>query len=69
MSLLQNLYIPIYINKCKILSLLCWLRGKSELLILNKKVKVVNSFVKNMIFNNCESKLVVFMRFFLSMSL
>ena len=40
---------PIQISKYIILYLLCWLRGKSELPLLNDKVKVVNSCLKNII--------------------
>ena len=46
MKMLQNFYSPIQISNYTILSFSCWLRGKSELPLLNDKVKVVNSCVK-----------------------
>ena len=49
------------------LSLSCWLKVESALPLLNYKVKVVNSFVKNdMYLNNFESKVFGSRRFSLS---
>ena len=46
MKMLQNFYTPIQISNYNLLSLSCWLRGKSAPPLLNDKVKVVNSGVK-----------------------
>ena len=47
MHLLKNFYNNIQIANYNLLSLSCLLIGKSALLLLNEKVKVLNSFVKN----------------------
>ena len=70
MALLRNFYTPIQITNYKLLSLSCWLIGKSALLLINDKVKVANCCVKkNMDLKSCGSKVVGYRRFFLSKSL
>ena len=58
MELLQNNYTNVKMFKYYLLSLACWLRGKSSIPLLNDKVKVVSIFVKKyMDLKNCGSKL------------
>ena len=67
MKMLQNFYTPIQNTNHKLLSLSCWLRGKSVLPIINEKVKVVKICVKNnMDFKKCGSKVVGFRHFYIS---
>ena len=69
MNLLQNFYTPLQIANYNLLSFLCWLGGKSSPPLLNYKVKVVKSCVKNnMDLKKCGSKVVGSRRFFLSCS-
>ena len=46
-KMLQNFYTPIQIYNHNILSFLCWFRGKSELPLIDDRVKIVDSCVKN----------------------
>ena len=46
MNLLQNFYTSIKLSNYSLVYLSCWLRKKSELPLLNKKVRVLNSCVK-----------------------
>ena len=55
--MLQNFYTSIQTSNYNLLYLSFWLRGKSELPLLNEKVKLGNSCVNIYIhLNNCRSK-------------
>ena len=47
MTILQNVYTHIQISNCNLLSFSFFLKGKSELALLNDKLKVASSCVKN----------------------
>ena len=46
MKVLEGFYTTIKFSNYNLLYLLCWLRGKSALPLINEKLKVVNSCVK-----------------------
>ena len=46
-KVVQNFYTPIQFTNYNLLSVSCWLRGKSALPVINDKVKVANNFVKH----------------------
>ena len=54
MKMLLNFYTPIQIANYKLLYFSCWFGVKSVLPLLNEKVKVVNSCVKNVDFKTVD---------------
>ena len=66
MKRLQNIHTSIQIYNYNLLSLSCWLRGKSSLPLLNQKEKVVKVVLKKCRLKNCGSKVVGSRHFYLS---